>query len=517
MTMTPTQEERREDFHRRYAETLKGGGDQAMERQRAAGKMPVRERLEVLLDPNSFFEFDAFVTAPSVRDVKKFTGDGVVTGQGTINDRQVFVYAQDFTVMGGSFGERHAKKIWKVLENATRVGAPVIGLYDSGGARIQEGVGGLAAVAGIFYRNVMASGVVPQIAAIMGPCAGGAVYSPALMDFIFMVQGTSHMFLTGPGVIKEVLNEDVTFEEIGGAGMHNSTSGVAHFSAENENECLMMIRTLLNFLPQNNLEDPLRMGCDDDPFRRDEILNSIIPDDPAKPYNIKDVITAVFDEGEFLEVQAHFAGNIVVGFSTLAGWPVGIVANQPKVLAGCLDINSSDKAARFVRFCNAFNIPLVTFVDVPGFLPGKNQEFGGIIRHGAKLLWAYAEATVPKLTVILRKAYGGAYCVMSSIELGSDFNVAWPSAEIAVMGAKGAVNILYRKELGKARDPEKRRAEIMAEYETQFSNPYEAAERGLIEAVIEPSRTRETLIGALGALQAKRQTLPPKKIGNMPL
>jgi acetyl-CoA carboxylase carboxyltransferase component len=515
--MPPSQEERREDFHRRYADALKGGGEEALKRQRDAGKMPARERLQVLLDPNTFFEFDTFVSTPAIKGLKRFIGDGVVTGQGTIHNRQVFVYAQDFTVMGGSFGERHARKICKILETATRVGAPVIGLYDSGGARIQEGVASLAGVAGIFYRNVMASGVVPQIAAIMGPCAGAAVYSPALMDFIFMVENTSHMFLTGPNVIKEVLNEDVTFEEIGGAPVHNSISGVAHFSAENEDECLMMIRTLLNFLPQNNLEDPPRLGTDDDPFRREPLLDSIIPDDPAKPYDIKDVITAVFDSGEFLEVQPHFAGNIVIGFATLAGQPVGIVANQPKVLAGCLDINSSDKSARFVRFCNAFNIPLVTFVDVPGFLPGKGQELGGIIRHGAKLLWAYSEATVPKLTVITRKAYGGAYCVMSSHELGSDFNVAWPSAEIAVMGAKGAVNILYRKELEKAKDPEKRREEIMSDYEGQFSNPYDAAERGLIEAVIEPSRTRETLIAALASLQSKRQQLPPKKIGNMPV
>lgn len=515
--MARSQEERREDFHRRYAEALKGGGEKAIQRQRDAGKMLARERLEVLLDPNSFFEFDMYVSTPVVEGVKKHVGDGVVTGQGTIHGRQVFVFAQDFTVMGGSFGERHALKIRKIQETATRVGAPIIGLYDSGGARIQEGVFSLAGVAGIFYRNVMASGVVPQIAAIMGPCAGGAVYSPALMDFVFMVQGTSHMFLTGPGVIKDVLNEEVTFEEIGGAGMHNTVSGVAHFSAENDDECLMMIRTLLSFLPQNNMVDPPTMPTDDDPFRREPLLDSIIPDDPAKPYDIKDVITTVFDDGEFFEVQSHFAANMVIGFSTLAGRAIGIVANQPKVLAGCLDINSSDKAARFVRFCNAFNIPLVTFVDVPGFLPGKGQELGGIIRHGAKLLWAYSEATVPKLTVITRKAYGGAYCVMSSYELGSDFNVAWPSAEIAVMGARGAVNILYKKELAKAKDPEKRRAELADEYEVRFSNPYQAAERGLIEAVIEPSRTRETLIGALAALQAKREKLPPKKIGNMPM
>jgi len=514
--MSRSQQERRDEYHARYAEAMRGGGDEAAERQRQSGKMLARERIEVLLDPNSFFEYDIFVATPPVKGVKKNIGDGVITGYGTIHGRQMFVYAQDFTVMGGSLGERHAKKIWKVIENATRVGAPVIGLYDSGGARIQEGVYSLAAVAGIFYRNVMASGVVPQVAAIMGPCAGAAVYSPALMDFVFMVQGTSHMFLTGPNVIKEVLNEDVTFEELGGAAVHNTTSGVAHFLAENEDECLMMIRTLMNFLPQNNMEDPPLIPTDDDPFRREPLLDSIIPDDPAKAYDMKDVVTGVVDNGEFLEVQAGFAMNVVIGFATLAGRPVGIVANQPKVLAGCLDINSSDKAARFVRFCNAFNIPLVTFVDVPGFLPGKGQELGGIIRHGAKLLWAYSEATVPKLTVITRKAYGGAYCVMSSRELGSDFNVAWPSAEIAVMGAKGAVNILYRKELEQARD-DKRRAELLREYEVQFSNPYQAAESGLIEAVIEPRQTREKLIGALAILQAKRQSLPHRKIGNMPV
>jgi len=515
--MTRSQDERREEFHKRYEEAMQGGGEKAAERQRSAGKMLARERLEVLLDPNSFFEYDMFVATPPVKGVKKNIGDGVVTGYGTIHDRQVFVFAQDFTVMGGSFGERHARKICKIIETATKVGSPVIGLFDSGGARIQEGVFSLAGVAGIFCRNVHASGVVPQIAAIMGPCAGAAVYSPALMDFIFMVQNTSHMFLTGPSVIKEVLNEDVTFEELGGAGVHNSTSGVAHFSADNENDCLMMIRTMMNFLPQNNLQDPPTLPSDDDPFRREPLLNSIIPDHPAKPYDIKDVLTAVVDNGEFLEVQAHYAGNMVIGFASLAGRPVGIVANQPKVLAGCLDINSSDKAARFVRFCNAFNFPIVTFVDVPGFLPGKGQEHGGIIRHGAKLLFAYSEATVPKLTVITRKAYGGAYCVMSSKELGSDFNVAWPSAEIAVMGAKGAVNILYRKELANAKDVEKRREELAIEYEVQFSNPYQAAESGLIEAVIEPHQTREKLIGALAALQAKREKLPPKKIGNIPL
>lgn len=515
--MPLSQDQRREEFFKRYAESLAGGSDDARARQRESGKLMARERLEVLLDPGSFLEYDAFVSSPPVEGVKKYIGDGVITGQGTIHGRSVFVYAQDFTVMGGSFGERHARKICKVVETATMVGVPIIGLYDSGGARIQEGVFGLAFVAGLFYRNVMASGVVPQIAAIMGPCAGAAVYSPALMDFILMVQGTSNMFLTGPNVIKEVLNEDVTFEELGGASVHNTTSGVAHFSTENDEDCLMLIRTLMNFLPQNNMEDPPTLESEDDPFRADELLDSIIPDDPAKPYDVKDIITSIFDSGEFLEIQAQFAGNIVVGFSTLAGKPVGIVANQPKVLAGCIDINASDKASRFVRFCNAFNIPIITLVDVPGFLPGKGQELGGIIRHGAKLLWAYSECTVPLLTVLTRKAYGGAYCVMASKELGSDFNVAWPSAEIAVMGGRGAVNILYRKEIAKAKDPDARRAELMKSYDLEFSHPYKAAERGLIEAVIEPRLTRQTLITALAALQTKRKSLPPKKIGNMPV
>jgi acetyl-CoA carboxylase carboxyltransferase component len=515
--MTRSQDEKREDFHRRSAESVSGGGSAAVEKRKASGKMLARERIDVLLDPNSFFEYDAFVATPPVKGLGKVTGDGVVTGFGSINGRQVFVFAQDFTVMGGSFGERHAHKIWKVVENATRIGAPIIGLFDSGGARIQEGVLSLAGVAGLFYRNVMASGVVPQIASIMGPCAGAAVYSPALMDFVIMLKGQSHMFLTGPDVIKEVLNEEVTFEDLGGAGVHASMSGVAHFSADNEDESLAMIRTLLGFLPQNNLEDPPIIETGDEPHRADALLDSIIPDDPAKPYDMKEVILSVADNGEFLEVHPHFAMNIVVGFARLAGRSVGIVANQPRVLAGCLDINSSDKAARFVRFCNAFNIPLVTFVDVPGFLPGKGQELGGIIRHGAKLLFAYSEATVPKLTVITRKAYGGAYCVMSSHELGSDFNIAWPSAEIAVMGSRGAVNILYKKELASSKDPEKRRTELIAEYDSEFSNPYQAAEHGLIEAVIEPRQTRGKLIRALLALESKRQSLPPKKAGNIPL
>lgn len=515
--MSQPQKEKREEFHRRYEQSLKGGGEKAAERQRQSGKMLARERLDVLLDQNSFLEYDALVTGPPVKDSETIPGDGVVTGQGTINGRRVFVFAQDFTVMGGSFGERHARKIWKILDIATRTGAPVIGLFDSGGARIQEGVLSLAGVAGIFYRNVMASGVIPQIAAIMGPCAGAAVYSPALMDFVFMVKDTSYMFLTGPNVIKEVLNEDVTFEELGGAPVHSSLSGVAHFAASDEEECLMMIRGLLNYLPDNNLEGPPFIETADDISRAEPLLDSIIPDDPAKPYDMKEIIQAVVDNGEFFEIFQHFAMNIITGFATLGGHSVGIVANQPKVLAGCLDINSSDKAARFVRFCNSFNIPIITFVDVPGFLPGKSQEHGGIIRHGAKLLYAYSEATVPKLTVITRKAYGGAYCVMSSFELGSDFNVAWPSAEIAVMGSRGAVNILYKKELEQSRDVEQRRAQLMKEYENEFSNPYKAAERGLIEAVIEPHQTREKLFNALMAHLSKRQSIPPRKAGNLPL
>ncbi|MEO7993277.1 MAG: acyl-CoA carboxylase subunit beta [bacterium] len=513
-----TQKDRIEDLRQKKTEALQGGGAAKIAKMHEQGKLTARERLDVLLDPNSFIEFDMFVTA--ARDavgVDRVYGDGVVTGSGTVDGRQVFVYAQDFTVMGGSLGERHAQKICKMQELALKNGTPIIGINDSGGARIQEGVVSLGGYTDIFYRNVQASGVIPQIAAIMGPCAGGAVYSPALMDFIFMVKNTSHMFLTGPNVIKEVLNEDVTFEELGGAVTHSQKTGVAHFAANNEVECLNAIRHLISFLPSNNLEDPPYRATEDPRDRRDPILQTIIPDEPNKPYDIKDVIRAVVDEGDFFEIQPLWAANIVIGFARLGGHVVGLVANQPKVLAGVLDIDASDKAARFIRFCDAFNIPVITFEDVPGFLPGKNQELGGVIRHGAKLLYAYCEATVPKLTVITRKSYGGAYCVMGSKHMHADLNLAWQSAEVAVMGSKGAVNILYRHELGKAKNPEALRAELQAEYDTQFSNPYIAAERGFVDDIIEPQYTREYLIRGLEMFRNKREALPAKKHGNCPM
>ncbi|HYE79092.1 MAG TPA: acyl-CoA carboxylase subunit beta [bacterium] len=513
-----TQQERLAQLRDRKREALQGGGTEKIAKLHEQGKLHARERLEVLLDPNSFVEFDMFVTA--ARDtpgVQRVFGDGVVTGSGTIDGRLVFVYAQDFTVMGGSLGERHAQKITKMQDYALRNGAPIIGINDSGGARIQEGVVSLGGYTDIFYRNVQASGVIPQIAAIMGPCAGGAVYSPALMDFIFMVKKSSHMFLTGPNVIKEVLNEDVTFEELGGATTHSQRTGCAHFAANDEIECLNAIRHLISFLPSNNMEEPPFRPTDDPRDRRDPILASIIPDEPNKPYDMKDVIRAVVDDGEFFEVQPLWAANIVIGFAHLGGHVVGLVANQPKVLAGVLDIDSSDKGARFIRFCDAFNIPIVTFEDVPGFLPGKNQEWGGIIRHGAKLLYAYCEATVPKLTVITRKSYGGAYCVMGSKHMHSDLNLAWQSAEVAVMGSKGAVNIIYRNEIAKSKNPEKTRNEFVADYEEQFSNPYIAAERGFVDDVIEPAETRERLIQGLEMFRNKREVAPPKKHGNVPM
>ncbi|MCD6519641.1 MAG: acyl-CoA carboxylase subunit beta [Anaerolineae bacterium] len=501
-------------------EAKQGGGAEAIERQHSKGKMTARERLAKLLDEGSFQELDTLVTH-HVHDFgldKRITlGDGVVTGYGTIEGRLVFVYAQDFTVMGGSLGQAHAAKIVKVQDLAMKNGAPLIGINDSGGARIQEGILSLGGYGDIFLRNTLASGVIPQISVIMGPCAGGAVYSPALTDFVFMVKDTSHMFITGPQVIKAVTHEDVTFEELGGAMTHNAKSGVAHFAAENEEECLQMVRKLLSYLPQNNLEDPPVVASKDDPARADEELDSLIPDNPNAPYDVKEVITRVVDKGSFFEVQEHFAQNVVIGFARLDGMVVGIVANQPKVKAGVLDIDASVKAARFVRFCDAFNVPIVTFEDVPGFMPGVAQEHGGIIRHGAKLIYAYSEATVPKLAVILRKAYGGAYIVMSSKHLRGDFNVAWPSAEIAVMGPEGAVNIIYRKELAAAEDPEALRAKLVAEYREKFANPYQAASHGYVDAVIEPSQTRAVLINALQMLQNKRDTNPPKKHGTMPL
>ncbi len=497
-----------------------GGGEEAIQRQHERGKLTARERIAKLLDEGSFQELDAFVTHKSTAfglDERVYLGDGVVTGYGTIHGRLVYVFAQDFTVLGGSLGPAHAAKILKVQELAMKTGAPLIGLNDSGGARIQEGVLSLGGYGDIFTNNVLASGVIPQISVIMGPCAGGAVYSPALTDFTFMVQGTSHMFITGPEVIKSVMHEEVTFEELGGAETHNKISGVAQFMAEDEEKCLDMVRRLLTYLPQNNMEDPPYEASKDDPTRADEALDAIIPENPNEPYDVKEVIKRVVDLGSFFEVHAHFAPNVVVGFARLDGMVVGVVANQPNVLAGALDINASTKAARFVRTCDAFNIPLVTFVDVPGFLPGTAQEHGGIIRHGAKLIYAYCEATVPKLAVVMRKAYGGAYIVMSSKHVRSDFNVAWPTAEIAVMGPEGAVSIIYRRELSNAADPEALRAQFVAEYREQFANPYFAASYGYLDAVIEPSQTRAVLINALQMLQNKRQSNPPKKHGNMPL
>lgn len=517
---TKVHESRLETLHRLRREALQGGGSKRIEQQHQRGKYTARERLALLLDPGSFQEFDAFVTHRSYEfglDQQRILGDGVVTGYGRIDGRQVFVFAQDFTVFGGALAESHAQKIAKVMDMAIKAGAPIIGLDDSGGARIQEGVVSLAGYADIFLRNTLASGVVPQISAIMGPCAGGAVYSPALTDFVFMVKGTSHMFLTGPNVIKAVTHEDVTFEELGGAMTHNATSGVAHFAAENEEHCLQSIRRLLSFIPQNNVEDPPRLPPTDDPDRMDDDLNHIVPEEPNRPYDIKDVIHRVVDHGDFLEVHEHFARNIVVGFARLNGRSVGIVANQPDVLAGALDINASIKGGRFVRFCDCFNIPIITFVDVPGFLPGVAQEYGGIIRNGAKLLYAYCEATVPLLTVITRKAYGGAYVVMASQHIGSDVNFAWPTAEIAVMGPEGAVNILFDREVASSLDPETTRQRLIEDYHEKFANPYVAAARGIIEEVIEPKETRPRLIQALEGLANKRGSLPPKKHGNIPL
>jgi propionyl-CoA carboxylase beta chain len=509
------------ELHARLAAARAGGGAERVERQHRDGKLSARERVELLLDPGSFVELDALVVH-RCRDFgmeeQRVPGDGVVTGYGTIDGRLVYLFAQDFTVFGGSLSETNARKICKVMDLAVENGAPILGLNDSGGARIQEGVASLGGYADIFLRNTLASGVVPQISAILGPCAGGAVYSPAITDFILMVEGTSYMFVTGPDVIRTVTHEEVTKEDLGGARTHAAKSGVAHFTYGNDAACLMGIRELLSFLPSNNLDEPPAGGSDDDPDREEAALDRLIPDDPNKPYDIKKLIEGVVDDGRFLEVHAHYAKNIVVGFARLGNRSVGIVANQPAWLAGVLDIDASLKGARFVRFCDAFNIPLVTFEDVPGFLPGTQQEFGGIIKHGAKLLYAYAEATVPKLTVITRKAYGGAYCVMASKHLRTDANFAYPSAEIAVMGPEGAVNILYRRELERAGDRAAAvRAEKIAEYREKFSNPWIAAERGFVDAVIEPRRTRPTLIRALRQLAGKRQALPPKKHGNLPL
>jgi propionyl-CoA carboxylase beta chain len=496
------------------------GGKDRIERQHAAGKLTARERVEALVDPGSFEEFDRFVTH-RCRDFGMertvIAGDGVITGYGRVEGRLIYLFAQDFTVFGGSLSEAYAEKICKVMDLALRNGAPLVGLNDSGGARIQEGVVSLAGYADIFLRNTLASGVVPQISAIMGPCAGGAVYSPAITDFTVMVRDTSYMFVTGPDVIKTVTHEQVSMEKLGGAITHNELSGVAHFVGEDDRDCLELIRRLLSFIPSNNLDEPPRLPLSDPLEREEEALDSLVPEEPDRPYDMKELIRLVVDHGDFLEVQERYAPNLVVGFARLAGRSVGIVANQPAVLAGVLDINASVKGARFVRFCDAFNIPLVTFEDVPGFLPGTDQEWGGIIRHGAKLLYAFAEATVPKLTVITRKAYGGAYCVMASKHIRTDINYAYPTAEIAVMGPEGAVNILYRKELAEASNPEALRAEKVAEFRAKLANPYVAAERGYIDEVIEPRRTRRKLATALAALDNKRDRNPPKKHGNIPL
>jgi propionyl-CoA carboxylase beta chain len=497
-----------------------GGGQERIEKQHQDGKLTARERIELLLDPGTFIELDKFKTHRADdfgMSAKKILGDGVVTGYGMVEGRQVFVFAQDFTVFGGSLSGAYAEKICKVMELAVSTGCPVVGLNDSGGARIQEGVVSLAGYAEIFYRNVSTSGVVPQLSAILGPCAGGAVYSPAITDFIVMTKGSSYMFITGPDVIKTVTHEEVSKEDLGGAQAHNARSGVAHFAAEDEAGAIRALRELLSYLPSNNLEDPPVVHTEDPPDRRDEALKKLVPDNPNKPYDIKEVVRAVVDDQHFFEVHEHWAKNIVCGFARLAGRTVGIVANQPAVLAGVLDIDASRKGARFVRTCDAFNIPLVTFVDVPGFLPGTAQEWGGIITHGAKLLYAFAEATVPKLTVITRKAYGGAYDVMASKHIRADVNFAWPTAEIAVMGPDGAVNIVFRNELAKAKDPVEAKKDLVQAYRDTFANPYKAAELGYVDEVILPEETRPQLCRALQMLRNKRQEVPQRKHGNIPL
>ena len=508
------------ELTRRNEEALQGGGPARIQRQHDLGKLTARERVELLLDPGSFVELDRFKTHRCTdfdMDKQKTPGDGVVTGYGNIDGRQVFVFSQDFTVFGGSLSGAFSEKVCKVMDLAVKTGCPMIGINDSGGARIQEGVASLAGYANIFHRNVLSSGVVPQISAVMGPCAGGAVYSPAMTDFIFMVEDTSYMFITGPEVIRTVTHEEVSMQELGGASTHNAKSGVAHFASPNERESLHSIRELLSFLPSNNMEDSPIRPTSDDPNRRDEKLNSLVPDNPNKPYDIKDVITTVVDENYFLEVQKDYARNIVVGFARLGGRTVGIVANQPAFLAGVLDIDASVKGGRFVRFCDCFNIPIVTLIDVPGFLPGTSQEYGGIIRHGAKLLYAYCEATVPLVSIITRKAYGGAYVVMASKEIGGDVNLAYPTAEIAVMGPDGAVNIIHRNAISKAADPDTEREKLVDEYRRTFANPFKAAEMGYIDEIIMPADTRPHLIRALDMLHNKRDKNPPKKHGNVPL
>ncbi|MBP2633269.1 MAG: methylmalonyl-CoA carboxyltransferase [Firmicutes bacterium] len=507
-----TVQEKIDLMREKQAKVMLGGGEDRIEKQHAKGKMTARERMNMFFDEGTFVELDQFVTHRCTNfgmERKSLPGEGVVTGYGSVNGRLVYAFAQDFTVEGGSLGEMHAAKICKVLDLALKMGAPVIGINDSGGARIQEAIDALSGYGEIFFRNTLASGVIPQISVIMGPCAGGAVYSPALTDFIYMVKNTSQMFITGPAVIKSVTAEEVTAEQLGGAMTHNSTSGVAHFAAENEQDCIEQIRYLLSFLPSNNLEEAPVVETGDDPNRMDEALNSLVPDNPNMPYNMKDIITSLVDNGEFYEVHEHFAQNIITCFARFDGRTVGIIANQPSVMAGCLDVSASDKSARFIRFCDAFNIPLLSLVDVPGFLPGTDQEYGGIIRHGAKMLYAYSEATVPKVTVITRKAYGGAYIAMCSQHLGADQVMAWPTSEIAVMGPAGAANVIFRK------DPNV--AEKTAEYIEEFATPYKAAERGYVDLVIEPIETRPRIITALNMLASKRESRPAKKHGNIPL
>lgn len=502
-------------------ETIKaGGGEKRIEKQHKSGKMTARERINMLMDESSFVELDAFVKHRCTEfgmEKEETPAEGVITGYGTVDSRLVYVYAQDFTVSGGSLGEMHAKKICKVLDLAMKMGAPVVGINDSGGARIQEGVDALSGYGQIFYKNTLASGVIPQISVIMGPCAGGAVYSPALTDFIFMVDKTSQMFITGPQVIKAVTGEEVTAEALGGGMTHNSTSGVAHFLSENETACIAEIKQLLSYLPSNNMETAPTFECQDDINRLVEDLNSIIPDSPNKAYDMKDIIRNVVDNGEFFEVQPYYAQNILTGFARLNGSSIGIIANQPKVLAGCLDINASDKAGRFIRTCDAFNVPILNLIDVPGFLPGTNQEYGGIIRHGAKMLYAYSEATVPIVNVITRKAYGGAYLAMCSKDLGADMVFAWPQAEIAVMGPDGAANIIFKRDIENAENPAAARAEKIQDYKDRFATPYIAASRGYVDDVIEPSTTRQRLISAFDMLSSKRETRPTKKHGNLPV
>ncbi len=515
-----SQESKIAELRDKKAQAARGGGDERIAVQHAKGRMTARERLELLVDKGTFREIDVFVTHNSVDfglADRKYLGDGVITGYGTINNRLVYLYSQDFTVIGGTVSLTHAQKICKIMDMAMKNGAPIIGLNDSGGARIQEGVMGLAGYAEIFYRNVIASGVVPQISLIMGPCSGGAVYSPALTDFVVMTKDTSHMFVTGPDVVKTVTQEDVTFEELGGAFVHASKSGVAHFAAENEEDALFLVQQLVDYLPANNMEDPPMQPSQDDPLRQEPELDTIIPDNPNKAYDMKRVIQLIVDDGNFLEIHESWAQNVIIGLANLGGRSVGIVAQQPAVLAGVLDADASQKAARFVRFCDCFNIPLIVLEDVPGFMPGTTQEHGGIIRHGAKLLFAFSEATVPKLTVIVRKAYGGAYCVMNPRHLGADLVFAWPSAEIAVMGAEGAVNVIFRRDIASADDSDARKTELVDDYQSRFANPYVAAAAGFIDDVIEPQETRPRLINALEMLKNKQDTLPPKKHGNIPL